>query len=36
MDKHLNPPGSQHVFKSGVNLAIILDTNPYSKIYKGQ
>ena len=35
MDKHLNPPGSQHVFKSCVNLAIILDTNPYSKIYKG-
>ena len=35
IQRHLNPPGSQHVFKSGVNLAIILDTNPYSKIYKG-
>ena len=35
IQNHLNPPGSQHVFRSGVNLAIILDTNPYSKIYKG-
>ena len=31
--KHLNPPGSQHVFKTGVNMAIILDVNPQSKIY---
>ena len=31
---HLNPPGRQHVFKSGVNLAIILDTDKYSDIYK--
>jgi len=35
IQRHLNPPGSQHVFRSGVNLAIILDTNPHSKIYKG-
>jgi hypothetical protein len=35
LKKHLNPPGSQHLFKTGVNMAIILDVTPNSKVYKG-
>lgn len=34
LNKHLFPQGKQHLFRSGINLAIILDTNPYSKVYK--
>jgi len=34
LNKHLNPDGSQHVFESGVNLAIILDVKNHSNIYK--
>jgi len=34
LNRHLFPKGNQHLFRSGINLAIILDTNPYSKVYK--
>jgi len=34
LNKHLFPQGNQHLFRSGINLAIILDTNPYSKVFK--
>ena len=34
LNKYLNPPLSQHLFRSGINLAIILDVNPYSNIFK--
>jgi len=35
LKKYLNPTRSQQLFRSGVNMAIILDVNPDSKIYKG-
>ena len=35
LKKYLNPTRSQQLFRSGVNMAIILDVNPQSKIYKG-
>ena len=34
MENFFNPKGHQHLFKSGVNMALILETNPYSKLYK--
>jgi len=34
LNKYLNPPLSQHLFRSGINMAIILDTNPYSNTFK--
>mgnify|MGYP000931693641 CR=1 FL=1 len=34
LNRHLFPKGKQHLFRSGINLAIILDVNPYSKVFK--
>ena len=34
LNRHLFPKGNQHLFRSGINLAIILDTNSYSRVYK--
>ena len=34
LNVHLFPKGNQHLFRSGINLAIILDVNPYSKVFK--
>ena len=34
LNKHLFPQGKQHLFRSGINMAIILDVNPYSKVFK--
>ena len=35
LKKYLNPTRSQQLFRSGVNMAIILDVNSDSRIYKG-
>ena len=34
LKKHLNPDGHQHLFKSGVNMALMLNINQYSNVYK--
>ena len=34
MEEHLNPDGHNHLFQSGVNMALILETNPNSDVYK--
>ena len=34
LNKHLFPQGKQHLFRSGINLAIILDTVLIQKFIK--
>jgi hypothetical protein len=34
LEEHLNPDGHNHLFQSGVNMALILETNPNSDVYK--
>ena len=34
LEAHLNPDGHNHLFQSGVNMALILETNPNSNLYK--
>ena len=34
MEEHFNSKGNNHLFQSGVNMALILETNPNSDVYK--